>query len=194
MTYGLVVDRRSTFVSGDPGFDSWLDGRSSLISYRGTCVQLRQGLSEVTLKRGRDTGKNRRNSKLCLMRFPSKPGKASTPPAESPQCRFASGEVIVDMGESGEMLLDEPEGTTTWTTVLPDWVTKLAVTAAYIIGVSSQALSKPSASPSARAAANDDFFKIDFDAIVPENIYVLLCVQKSKSHYLCIQSKFVCIL
>ena len=35
MTYGLVVDRRGTFVSGDPGFDSWLDGRSSLISYSG---------------------------------------------------------------------------------------------------------------------------------------------------------------
>ena len=35
MTYGLMVDRRSTFVSGDPGFDSWLDGRSSLISYSG---------------------------------------------------------------------------------------------------------------------------------------------------------------
>ena len=33
---------------------------------RGTCVQLRQGLSELTLKLGRETGKIRRNSQLCL--------------------------------------------------------------------------------------------------------------------------------
>ena len=32
-TNGPVVDR-STFVSGDLGFDCWLDGRSSLISYK----------------------------------------------------------------------------------------------------------------------------------------------------------------
>ena len=41
----------------------------SHLDVRGTCAQLRQGLSELTLKLGRETGKIRRNSQLCLMKW-----------------------------------------------------------------------------------------------------------------------------